>query len=184
MLNDILIISEVEAGKLEFNPQPMNLVQFCNDLVEDLQLCAKKSQAIVFTHQSDYREQDNALLNSRDLDDFQHQLDAKLLRQILSNLLSNALKYSPAGSTVQFNLSFLESKVVFRVQDQGIGIPPEDLSRLFESFHRATNVGTIQGTGLGLAIVKQFVDLHGGKITVESTVDQGSTFTVTLPLNS
>jgi PAS domain S-box-containing protein len=184
MLNDILIISEVEAGKLEFNPEPMNLVQFCNDLVEDLQLCAKKSQAIVFTHQSDYREQDNALLNSRDLDDFQHQLDAKLLRQILSNLLSNALKYSPAGSTVQFNLSFLESKVVFRVQDQGIGIPPEDLSRLFESFHRATNVGTIQGTGLGLAIVKQFVDLHGGKITVESTVDQGSTFTVTLPLNS
>jgi signal transduction histidine kinase len=99
-----------------------------------------------------------------------------LLRQILSNLLSNALKYSPADSTVQFNLSFLYNKAIFRIEDQGIGIPQEDLSRLFESFHRATNVGTIQGTGLGLAIVKQCVNLHGGEITVESEVNQGTTF--------
>jgi len=184
MLNDILIISEVEAGKLDFNPQPMNLVQFCNDLVEDLQLSSKKSQVLIFSHHGDYQEQDNALQGSREVDDSQHRLDAKLLRQILSNLLSNALKYSPADSAVQFDLSYIGGKAVFRVQDQGIGIPPEDLSRLFESFHRATNVGTIQGTGLGLSIVRQCVDLHGGEITVESEVSKGTTFTVTLPLNS
>jgi PAS domain S-box-containing protein len=235
MLNDILIISEVEAGKLEFNPQPLNLVKFCRDLVEDLQLSAKKQQLIIFTHQGDCQEQDAASPESKDLDNVQHEkaegrgqtaegiypnafftsigatdcsqgvqcpseqnikpsaslplpsreyrLDEKLLRQILSNLLSNALKYSPADSTVQFNLSFLHNKAIFRIEDQGIGIPQEDLSRLFESFHRATNVGTIQGTGLGLAIVKQCVNLHGGEITVESEVNQGTTFTVRLPLN-
>ncbi len=174
MLNDILIISEVEAGKLEFHPQPLNLVKFCRDLVEELQLSAKKQQLIIFTHQGDCQEQ---------LPSGEYQLDEKLLRQILSNLLSNALKYSPADSTVQFNLSLLNNKAIFRVEDQGIGIPSEDLSRLFESFQRATNVGTIQGTGLGLAIVKQCVNLHGGEITVESKVNQGTTFTVKLPLN-
>ncbi len=70
-----------------------------------------------------------------------------------------------------------------RIQDCGIGIPAEDLPRLFESFHRASNVGTIPGTGLGLAIVKKCVDLHGGQITVNSIVGEGTTFTVTLPLS-
>jgi signal transduction histidine kinase len=84
---------------------------------------------------------------------------------------------------VHFALSCEPDKVVFRIQDEGIGIPKEDQQRLFESFQRASNVGTIPGTGLGLAIVKKCVGLHQGQITVESEVGVGTTFSVTLPLN-
>ncbi len=99
-------------------------------------------------------------------------------------MLSNAIKYSPQESTVRFDLECMESVAVLSIQDEGIGIPTEDLPKLFESFHRASNVGTIPGTGLGLAIVKKCMDLHGGQITVESVLDVGTTFVVTLPLNS
>jgi signal transduction histidine kinase len=99
-------------------------------------------------------------------------------------LLSNAIKYSPKGCTIQFDLICNASEAVFRIQDTGIGIPTEDLEKLFDSFRRASNVGTIQGTGLGLAIVKNCVDLHRGTIAVESEIGVGTTFTVTLPLNS
>lgn len=180
MLNDILIISEAEAGKLKFNPAPIDLVKFCRTLVEDLQQNDKNQHAIslmlcsanAFTLQGAPPTPNSLAL-----------MDEKLLHQILTNLLSNALKYSPAGSTVQFELTCLDGKAVFAIQDQGIGIPHEDQLRLFESFHRATNVGTIQGTGLGLAIVKQCVDLHQGEITVDSVEGIGTTFTVTLPLD-
>jgi signal transduction histidine kinase len=109
-------------------------------------------------------------------------MDERLLRQIFTNLLSNAIKYSPVGSTVRFDLECVDGVAQFRIQDEGIGIPDADLSGLFESFYRASNVGTIPGTGLGLAIAKKCVDVHGGQITVESLVDVGTTFTVTLPL--
>jgi signal transduction histidine kinase len=110
-------------------------------------------------------------------------VDEKLLRQILSNLLSNAIKYSLQGSTVQLELVCREGEAIFRVRDEGIGIPPEDQARLFESFHRAGNVGNIPGTGLGLTIVKKSVDLQGGTITVDSRVGGGTTFVVTIPLH-
>jgi signal transduction histidine kinase len=110
-------------------------------------------------------------------------MDEKLLRHILSNLLSNAIKYSPAGGTIHFALACQDREGIFQIRDEGIGIPPEDLKQLFESFHRATNVGNIAGTGLGLAIVKKSVDLQGGKIKVNSQIALGTTFTVTLPLN-
>ncbi len=168
MLDDILVLGKAEAGKLEFNPAPVELEQLCRNLVEDLQLAAKNQNAIVFTCQYQY---------------IPISLDEKLLRQILTNLLSNAIKYSPNGSSIRFDLKYLDSNAVFQIQDQGIGIPPEDQPRLFSSFHRAKNVGAIQGTGLGLAIVKQCVDLHGGEIIVESEVGKGTTFTVMLPLS-
>jgi signal transduction histidine kinase len=110
-------------------------------------------------------------------------LDSKLVRYILINLLTNASKYSPQGSPIQFDLTCLIESVVFRIQDQGIGIPPEDIPNLFDCFYRASNAGTVQGTGLGLAIAKQCVDLHSGEITVDSVVGEGTTFTVTLPLS-
>ncbi len=178
MLNDILLLGQAEAGKLEFDPTSVDLVQFCRNLVEDLQLAANPKNPL-----------SEAMLEERIRFTCQCQslpanIDEKLLRQILSNLLSNAIKYSPSGSTVQFNLTYVNDNAVFQIQDQGIGIPPEDQPRLFNSFHRAKNVGTIQGTGLGLAIVKQCVDLHGGEITVKSEIGKGTTFTVRLPLNT
>jgi signal transduction histidine kinase len=108
-------------------------------------------------------------------------MDKKLLRQLLSNLLLNAIKYSPSGGTVQFELASQGDKAIFQIQDQGIGIPREDQPRLFEFFHRAKNVGAIAGTGLGLAIVKKCVDSHDGHITLNSEVGVGTRFTITLP---
>jgi PAS domain S-box-containing protein len=184
MLDDILIIGEAEAGKLDFKPVPLDVVKFCRHLVEELLL--SNQGAIAFNYQN------NCMTPSQHDQEWQPQqltncllllLDEKLLRQILSNLLGNALKYSPIESTVQLDLICLNNTVVFKIKDSGIGIPLEDQSRLFEPFHRATNVGTIQGTGLGLAIVKQCVDLHRGEITVDS-VAGGTTFTVKLPFSS
>jgi signal transduction histidine kinase len=111
-------------------------------------------------------------------------LDEKLVRHIIGNLLSNAIKYSPEGSTVKLSLCCSPKEATFTIQDQGIGIPESDQKRLFETFHRAANVGNIEGTGLGLAIVKNSVDAHGGTITLSSEVDVGTRFTVTLPLIS
>lgn len=167
LLSNVLLIGEAEVGNLEFQPTTLNLIQFCHDLVEEIQLTAS-NHIITFCTQE---QSINACL------------DEKLLRQILNNLLSNAIKYSPQGSTVHFELVCQQGEAVFRIQDHGIGIPIADQAQLFNSFHRASNVGTISGTGLGLAIVKKSVDLHGGNIKVSSEVGVGTTFTVTLPLN-
>lgn len=108
-------------------------------------------------------------------------MDVNLMRRIIGNLVSNALKYSPPDAAVQLALSRDAKHVTCQISDQGIGIPPDDLKRLFEPFHRASNVGTIGGTGLGLSIAREAVLTHGGTIKVESEVGQGTTFTVVLP---
>ncbi|MBD2692537.1 PAS domain S-box protein [Anabaena catenula] len=167
MLNDILVIGKGEAGKLEYRPLLFDLVKYCRQLVEEVRLNLKSQHLVNFSSQ--YQS-------------ISCYMDEKLLGHILSNLLSNALKYSPDGSLVNFNLSFQEGQAVFEIQDQGIGIPEEDMPRLFESFHRARNVGNILGTGLGLAIVKKCVDIHQGRINVNTLLGVGSNFTVTLPL--
>jgi signal transduction histidine kinase len=167
LLEDVLFLGKAEAGKLAFQPSPMDLNQFCRNLVEECQLLNKTEQTIVFSSQGEGSGV---------------AVDEKLLRHILGNLLSNAIKYSPADSNIEFRLNCQEKEAIFQVRDRGIGIPKEDLPRLFESFHRAKNVGKISGTGLGLAIVKRSVDLHGGKILVNSAVGVGTTFTVTIPL--
>ncbi|HEY9612662.1 PAS domain S-box protein [Allocoleopsis sp.] len=168
LVNDVLFIGQAEMKKLEFNPAQLNLEEFCLGLVEEF--CSSISNQTTITS--------NIQCNCTNAC-----LDEKLLRQILANLLSNAIKYSPDGGTIRFDLECRKGAATLRIQDSGIGIPTEDFSQLFESFHRARNVGTIPGTGLGLAIVKKCVDLHGGQITVESEAGVGTTFTVTLPFS-
>jgi signal transduction histidine kinase len=107
-------------------------------------------------------------------------VDETLIRNIVGNLLSNAIKYSPHGGRVSLSVQPLPGELEIRVTDQGIGIPLADQPQLFESFHRASNVGTISGTGLGLTIVREAVQCHGGRISVQSTPGEGSTFTVVL----
>jgi signal transduction histidine kinase len=167
LLNDVLLIGKAEAGKLEFEPTPVNLVQFCRGLVEDIQV-STDNHTVAFCSQG---QCPNACM------------DQKLLRHILSNLLSNAIKYSPQGGTVYFDLVCNQEVATFQVRDEGIGVPVADQAQLFAPFHRASNVGTISGTGLGLAIVKKSVDLHSGKLTIETEVGVGTTFIVTIPLN-
>ena len=181
MLDDVLLVGKAEAGKLEFNPAPMNVIEFCQSLVEELQLSTGCQHTILFTPQgSGCQSQSSADLSLCT----SVALDEKLLFHILSNLLSNAIKYSPSGSTIEFILSCLDSHLEFQIQDQGIGIPEEDQPRLFEAFHRANNASKFPGTGLGLVVVKNAVELHGGSITVNSQMGVGTTFTVTLPLTT
>jgi PAS domain S-box-containing protein len=169
LLDDVLLLGRAGVGKLQFNPASVDLENLCRHLVEEIKLSTGNKHAIAFGIQGQCTTVD---------------MDENLLRYILSNLLSNAIKYSPAGGTVQFELFCQDAAVIFQIQDEGIGIPAEDVGQLFTSFHRAKNVGSIPGTGLGLAIVKQCVDLHGGAIAVASEVGVGTTFTVTLPFQN
>lgn len=165
LLNDVLLINKAEAGRVEFNPQPLVLNDFCQEIIEELQITTDR-------HGLELRSQ---------LQSMPHQIDSKLMRHILTNLLANAINYSPSGGQVLVDLNTVGEHIELRVQDQGIGIPPEAHATLFDSFVRGTNVGTISGTGLGLAIVKNSVVLHQGEITFESTVGEGTTFIITLP---
>ncbi len=167
LVEDVLFINKAELEKVEFNPEPIYLVSFFEEIVEGLQITVDEKHQLFFTHHG-----------SCECAKF----DPKLLRQMITNLLSNAIKYSPQGGKITLTLTCEDKQVVFQVQDQGIGIPQADQAKLFESFSRAANVGTIAGTGLGLSIVKKCVDLHGGEITVKSEVGLGTTFTVKLPL--
>ena len=107
------------------------------------------------------------------------------LRQLLDNLLSNAVKYSPKGSTINVSLHAEDSQIIFRVADEGVGIPQSEQARIFEKFYRASNVpDQVGGSGLGLAIVKSIVDSHQGRIWVEASMGKGSTFFVVLPAHT
>ena len=167
LVNDVLFINEAEVGSLKFEPAPLNIEQVIRELVEEFQLEDAGKHIITLECQE---ASTNALL------------DKNLLQSMLRNLLSNAIKYSSEGSQVRLELIFEESKVIFRISDQGIGIPSSDQVQLFNAFFRGSNVGTIPGVGLGLVIVKETVDLHRGEIVVNSEVGVGTTFTVTLPL--
>ncbi|MBW4520558.1 MAG: GAF domain-containing protein [Scytolyngbya sp. HA4215-MV1] len=167
LIEEVLLISQGEQGKLRFQPTPIDLKQFCDELVAEFQTQIGQDESLVFICEGDLT---------------QAYVDTNLLHHILNNLLSNAIKYSPQGSFVKLELLRQVNSVVLRVKDSGIGIPLADQSHLFEFFHRAKNVSTIPGTGLGLAIVKQCVDLHGGEISVESKVGVGTVFTVKLPI--
>ncbi len=109
--------------------------------------------------------------------------DAKLLFQVFSNLLSNAIKYSPHGGAIEVAAERTAVEAVVAMTDHGIGIPPADLERLFERYHRGSNVSGIVGTGVGLHLVKMVVDRHGGRVAVQSREGAGSRFTIHLPIS-
>ncbi len=175
LLDDVVFVGKSEAGKLELAPEVFDVEAFCRHLAEEIRI----------GHGHDGTIEVVIVQTTPDL--YRHAcLDRKLLRQILSNLLSNALKYSPPPRKVRFELDSAIAETgtptfIFRVRDWGIGIPPEDRERLFESFYRGKNVGAIAGTGLGLKIVRDCVQAHGGTIDFESTLGKGTIFTVTLP---
>lgn len=163
MLDRVLLIGKSEAKMLEFLPLSVRLDLLCDEIL----------QAIALADGGRHRM---AIEISPEIGTAR--ADAKLVRHILENLLSNALKYSPEGTTVWFSAERDGAMVEFTVEDSGIGIPVEDQSRLFEGFHRARNATHISGTGLGLPVVQQATILHGGVIELESSVGEGSTFRV------
>jgi PAS domain S-box-containing protein len=165
MIDDILVIGKIEAKRLEVRRIPIELVQFCRDLIAEIQSMTPQPLKLMSRSKHLIAE-----------------LDEQLLRSILSNILSNSIRYSPCDKAVYLKLFRHRGWVVFQVKDEGLGILPEDQPHLFDPFHRGRNVSNIPGTGLGLNIVKRFVDLHCGKIEVESKVGLGTTFTVRLPM--
>ncbi|MBW4668936.1 MAG: PAS domain S-box protein [Cyanomargarita calcarea GSE-NOS-MK-12-04C] len=166
LLDDILLFGKAEAEKLECQPRELDLARFCFDIVAQMQFLTDNQKIIYFDNQA-------SCISAR--------VDPKLLQHILTNLLSNAVKYSPAASVVTFELTFENQDAIFKIKDKGIGIPAVDQQQIFDPFSRGSNVDHIPGTGLGLSIVKMLVDLHGGKIHVESEISIGTMFTITLP---
>ncbi|CAN5684702.1 hypothetical protein BH11VER1_BH11VER1_33350 [soil metagenome] len=167
LIEEVLILGRVEEGRMQFAPSPLDLEKFCRTLCDEMRSATKDSSPIQFRMLSAL---DGAVS------------DESLLRHIICNLLSNAVKYSEPGSPVEFTVERRDEDVVFTIKDQGIGIPEEDQARLFTSFTRAGNVGMRPGTGLGLVVVLRCVQLHGGTLKLDSTIDEGTTISVTLPV--
>ena len=170
MMDRVLLLGKADAGMLDFVPGPVDLPALCRQVVEEVRAQHPRSHCQLVARWGPGVGVGN--------------FDEKLLRHIFGNLLSNAVKYSPSGGDVGFHVRREAAQMVFEVVDQGIGIPPDEVQHLFESFHRASNVGRIPGTGLGLAIVKNAVEMHGGRIEVASEPGKGSRFTVRLPLQA
>lgn len=166
LINDVITISRADFTGAELNTEPVDLETYLRNILEELQHTYNRRRLLIYKG-----------IERR----IEAQIDRKLMRRALINLLTNALKYSPDDTSVTLELQFADRLAWIRVIDQGIGIPEEDQPRLFEPFNRASNVGGIPGTGLGLAITRQAVDLHHGSIRVESQLGKGTTFTILLP---
>ena len=166
MLDDMLMVSQMETGNLEFKPEALHVGEFMQKIVDEFQAIHGDTHTIQFENRIEKKLM----------------ADPNLLRPIISNFISNAIKYSPEGGSVRVTLSGLAGQCVLRVQDQGIGILPSDLARLFQAFQRGSNVSGLPGTGLGLAIVKQAAELHGGTVRLESQLGKGTIATATFPL--
>lgn len=168
LLDDILALDRAENVGPVYNPQALDIAAYCRAIIDEFKPTAK-------THQINITTSADASLAM---------IDESLMRRAIWNLLSNAVKYSPAGTAIEVRVARHGDQAQISVKDYGIGVPEEDRKDLFEIFHRAHNVGSIQGTGLGLPIVKQAVLAHGGSIDFESEVGVGSTFTITLPVSA
>jgi PAS domain S-box-containing protein len=167
LLDDVLTISRTETGKIIFNPDQIQLKEFANECVKDAGSLSKSH--LINLHYA--------------ADEVIFTLDPKLMKFILNNLLSNAIKYSPDGGKIELVISNLNNNLLMEVNDEGIGIPEQEIDKIFDSFYRTKNAGNIAGTGLGLAIVKRAVELHNGVISVKSKLNEGTSFTVKIPIN-
>ncbi|MEM9216590.1 MAG: HAMP domain-containing sensor histidine kinase [Cyanobacteria bacterium P01_F01_bin.150] len=168
LLDNILEINRENIIKLKLNPEWFNLNRFCQEIICETIDAYGKEHQIHFS--------------AAEIPEWVY-LDPMLLRSMLSNILSNAIKYSSPEYPIEFEVLNLQTHIQFQVKDYGIGIPLEDQAHLFEAFHRAPNAIHIRGTGLGLQIVKHIVELHHGHINIESQENRGSTFTIRVPLS-
>ena len=177
LLNDLLLLARAESGKLTFSPEIVNLTQLCQQLIEEICFSIETPPPIELVVASEALEL-HQCKEGQAMDNVIY-ADPHLLRAIVTNLLSNAVKYS--NSKVVLLIFYKSHEVVLQVKDSGIGILKADSSRLVETFYRGTNVGNIAGTGLGLSVVNACLQLHKGRLSYESSPEEGTTFSVTLP---
>lgn len=167
IMDDVLQLARIQARRVQFNPVDLDIDALCRDILDEFQTQPGFEHTVFYECPPDLPTP---------------KLDKKLMRQIITNLVSNAIKYSPDKKPVRISLNYEAPMLRLEVQDEGIGVSEADQKHLFEPFHRGQNVGTIAGTGLGLAIIWESVILHGGRIDVQSELGKGATFTVIIPI--
>jgi signal transduction histidine kinase len=167
LIDEVLLIRRVEEGQQKFDPVPVDLVPLCQAICRDAEASRAGDCPVVSSFEGPF--------------DGAHS-DESLIRHILVNLLTNAIKYSEPGESVALRVMRDGDHAVFEIADTGIGIPLDDQPHLFRPFIRGSNVGARHGTGLGLTIVKACADLHGGTVSFESNPGKGTCFTVRLPM--
>jgi len=174
MVNELLDVARLQMGRpIELDPRPMDLADLAQEVAADLRLSTDRHEITV--------QGGVATLTGS--------WDRERIERVMVNLLTNAIKYTPEGGEVVIRLGREQINGVewalVEVQDRGIGIPPSDIPRVFDRFFRASNVaGRIEGAGIGLSGVRQIVEQHGGRVSVESVENHGSTFSVRLPADS
>ncbi|MDQ1266041.1 MAG: hypothetical protein QG635_1193 [Bacteroidota bacterium] len=166
MLSSVLTINKFDNKKIKLKTQNLDIIDMINDLIAQLQIIDGYKHNILFEH-----EEKEFIIDT----------DRNCINHIFTNLISNALKYSLPGRDILLKLRDNRDFLHIEIADEGIGIPDNEIARLYEPFFRAKNVGTLPGTGLGLAIVKRYIDFIGGELIIESQIDKGSTFRVILP---
>ncbi|MBT6438451.1 MAG: PAS domain-containing sensor histidine kinase, partial [Flavobacteriales bacterium] len=164
LIDDVLVLGKLTSGNVHYDPAEVDLSGFCEKLVQEFNLIQKDGRMLDFVTSGEA---------------YKVQLDAKILSHAVTNLISNAFKYSVRKENPQLSLHFKPTEVVLSVKDYGMGIPEEEQLHLFEPFFRADNVTEIQGTGLGLSIAKEYVEVNKGTISAKSTLGEGSCFEIT-----
>jgi signal transduction histidine kinase len=159
-------LGKLEEGKVDINKETISIETFMHEVSEELKAFLKDGQQIIIQC-----EKDSDYIDS----------DSRILRNIMFNLISNASKYSEPNKSIYLSCSKSKGGIVFKIRDEGIGIPKEDHKHLFDRFFRASNAVNIQGTGLGLNIVRRYVELLNGTIVFESDDGKGATFIVNIP---
>ena len=165
ILEDFLSLGKLDEGKIESHTIEFDLKEFLHETIEEIKGLLKKDQHFNLTYKGE------TIAHS----------DKKLLKNIIINLITNAIKFSDEGSEINVIADVNKEKAIIRVKDQGIGISEEDMQHLFSSFFRAANATNIQGTGLGLHIVKRYLDLMQGNIEVKSSLGSGTTIIIIIP---
>lgn len=167
ILSDFLSIEKLEAGREEILFTYFDLIKFCEQVTEEMQVLAKQNQNIIYQHTGI-----KSMVN----------LDQNLLKICISNLITNAIKYSGENSFIDFNTEINGKNCIVTVKDNGIGIPDADQKHLFEAFFRAHNTGAIPGTGLGLNILTRYTSMMNGTVTFKSVVNEGTSFIISFPI--
>lgn len=165
ILNEFLSLGKIEEGKVEINFEHFDINEFMQGVMNEMNVLLKKGQELIF--------ENHGVTNCYS--------DAGLLKNVLINLVSNAIKFSPENKAIQIVTSYNDKEIQIKIIDHGMGIPEKDQIHLFERFFRATNVTNIQGTGLGLHIVGRYIDLIKGHISYQSALETGSIFCITVP---
>ncbi|WP_035695368.1 PAS domain-containing sensor histidine kinase [Christiangramia portivictoriae] len=168
ILNDFLSIERLDSGRGQYKYSKFGLKRLINEVIYNANITLKDGQEISYP---------------KEIEDVELFMDEKILELILSNLLGNAIKYSPENTSIQFMVDFHDDLIVFKIKDQGRGIPKKDQKHIFERYFRAENALLDQGTGIGLNIAKTHLENLGGTIQFESEENKGTTFTIEVPMD-